>query len=179
MPDGSAGASLQQADPEPTGGDYETQPDWSQPDQEQEALPHAWEGLQQAPPHYDSAAPGGSDWAASQAAQSDVGSQALPRLVVSHSAGVLQAVAEEEVRTVVPGRAQLTPVEAALLPALIRLSGGVIDALLRRLHEALGPGLLRWGCRKDFEEDFLEDSSAVPALPSACMPTFLSPGLCL
>ena len=137
-------------------------------------MPHAWEGLQQAPPHHDSTAPGGSDWAASQAAQSDISPQALPRLLVSHSIGVLQAVAEEEVRTVVPGKAQLTAVKAVLLPALIRLSGGVIDALLRRLHKALGPGLLRWGCRKDFEEDSLEDSSAVHSLPSACMPTFLT-----
>ena len=179
MPEVSAGSSLQQADPEPSAGDYEAQPNWSQPDLEQEALPHAWEGPQQAPPHHDSAARGGSDWAASQAAQSDTGPQALPRLVISQSAGVLQAVAEEGVRTIVPGRAQLTPVEAALLPALIGLSGGVIDALLRRLHEALGPGLLRWGCREDFEEDSLEDNSAVPSLPSACMPTFLSPGLCV
>ena len=130
MPEGSAEGSLQQAEPEPEADHYEAQPDWGQAGPEQEPLPRDWKGLQQAPPldHDDSAAPV---------------SQALPCLLLSQPAGVLHALTAEEVETVLPGKAQLTSIEATLLPALIRLSSGVIDALLHRLHEALGPGLLR------------------------------------
>ena len=83
-----------------------------------------------------------------------------------------QAVAVEqaplsnlEIMAVVPDRAKVTPVETALLPALIKLSKGGIDMLLRRMRAALGPDLLRWGSLKDVEKKFLEDSHGVCPLP--------------
>ena len=94
--------------------------------------------------------------AGSRSAPGDTGLRVLlkPCLWAGQSADTLQVVAEEEVRIVVPSKAELTPVETPLLPALIRLSGIVINALLRRLREVLGPSLLRWGCLKEFEGEF-------------------------
>lgn len=96
--------------------------------------------------------------------------QLEPRLLPSRSPGVrrVHAVSEEEATDLIPGRPSLTPVEAALLPALIKTSGGVIDTLLRSLHEALGPTLLRWSCLKDFEQKFMGCDGTVSPPPSTC-----------
>ena len=100
-----------------------------------------------------------------------------PCLLPSQSVGVRQgrAVSDEEAMDSMPGRANLTPVKTALLPVLIRLSGGVIDTFLRRLREALGPTHLRWGCLKDFERDFVGDSGAVSPPPQHGLPSTLRP----
>ena len=75
----------------------------------------------------------------------DPRAQLEPRLLPNQSAGVrqVQSVPEEEAMDLIPGRPSLTPVETPLLPVLIKTSGGLIDTLLRSLHEALGPPLLR------------------------------------
>lgn len=127
-PEGSAGASLQQAEPKRVAmhAHCGAQPDWGQPALESETLPKAWEGLQEAQPLYDDtalagAAPGGSTVVGSPALPSDTGPRAPLelRLLASEAAGMQQAPVDEEARESMPGKAKLTPVKTALLPALI------------------------------------------------------------
>ena len=105
------------------------------------------------------------------------GAVAGGQTVPSQSVGVRQgrAVSDKEAMDIMPGRANLTPVETALLPVLIRLSGGIIDTFLRRLREALGPSHLRWGCLKDFESGSVGDSGAVSPPPQHGSPSTLRP----
>ena len=105
-------------------------------------------------------------------ADPDARAPLMPFLVASRSAGMRQAetLSDGSVPDLAPGKPKLTPVETALLPALIKLSGSTIDTLLRQLRKALGLGLLRWGCLKGFERDFLGDRDAVcPASTSLSM----------
>ena len=156
-PQGSAEASFQHAEPCPADvhAHCGTLPDFGQPALEDEPSP-----LREA---IVGAALGGAV----------AGGQTVP----SQSVGVRQgrAVSDREAMDIMPGRANLTPVETALLPVLIRLSGGVIDTFLRRLREALGPTHLRWGCLKDFESDFVGDSGAVSPPPQHGSPSALRP----
>ena len=99
-----------------------------------------------------------------------------PCLVASYSGGGRQALSDVEILGAVPDRVKLTPVEAALLPAFVKLSDNLVNTLLHSLHAALGPARLRWGCLRELEEDFLGDSGGVILRPChflACMP---SPG---
>ena len=171
-PQGTAEASLQQAHPDPAAmqAHHGALPDLGQSALEDGALPL------NAPPLMHDAVIGA---ALGDAVAADTGlpralhnprAQLEPCLLPSHSAGVqrVHTVSEEEAIDLIPGRPSLTPVETALLPALIKTSGSVIDTLLRNLHEALGPTLLRWGCLKDFEERFMGCSGTVSLPRRAC-----------
>ena len=194
----SAGNSLQHAEPTsaPMHAHPGAQPDWTSPAQEHElqGLPRAWDALQQANTPQEAApmcAPLGNGSAGSQLATADPDPRAplMPVLGASRSAGVRQAEAlsEGDVPDHAPGKLKLTPVETALLPALIKLSGSAIYTLLGHLRKALGLILLCWGCLKDLKRDFFGDRDAVcPASTSLSMhalatdaPTLaLSPAAC-
>lgn len=176
-PQGSAEASLQSAQPCPAAAHaHEALPDSGQSPLKTEAPP------QDAPELAALLQDASLGAASGDTVEADTGlPQALPNprallepcLLPSQAAGVrqVQIVPDEEAMDLLPGRPDLTRVETALLPVLIRVSSGVIDTLLRRLREALGPALLRWGCLKDFDGKFTGYGGTVSPPPLTCMPS--------
>ena len=93
----------------------------------------------------------------------DPRAQLEPCLLPSQSAGVqrVQTVSEEEAHRPHSWQAKPNARRDGVATSFDKTSGGVIDTLLRNLHQALGHTLLRWGCLKDFEERFLGYSCTV------------------